>query len=74
MECRYKEECNIPHQPANCKLTGGVCEICNHGDYTFCLKIHKLEDSYYDLLELLKYPTTTKEEVRAFIKQFVKVN
>lgn len=73
MKCRYEEECDNPLQPANCKLTGGVCGICNHGDYTFCKKITELEDGYFGLLELLEYPTTTKDEVRTFIKQFVEV-
>lgn len=74
MKCRYGEESGIFCQPANCKLTGGVCGICNNGNYTFCSKIHELEDGYYGLLELLEHPTTTKEEIRAFIKQFVKEN
>lgn len=74
MRCRYEKETKIFGQPPTCELTGGVCGICNNRDYTFCLKIRELEDGYYDLLELLEYPTATKEEVRTFIKQFVKVN
>lgn len=38
MKCRYEEESNIFAQPATCTLTGGVCGICNNGDYTFCAK------------------------------------
>ena len=74
MKCRYEKESNIFGQPPICELTGGVCGVCNNGDYTFCLKIHELEDGYYGLLELLNSSTTTKDAVRAFIKQFVKVD
>lgn len=68
MKCRYKEECDIPHQPANCKLTGGVCGMCNHGDYTFCIKITELENAIFGIERLLSSSATTKDQIRNFIK------
>lgn len=68
MKCRYEEKCDIPHQPANCKLTGGVCGICNHGDYTFCIKITELENAIFEIERLLSSSATTKDQIRNFIK------
>lgn len=67
MKCRYEEECDIPLQPANCKLTGGICGLCNHGDYTFCNKIVELENAIFEIEKLVS-SATTKDQIRNFIK------
>lgn len=72
MKCRYEEECDIPLQPANCKLTGGVCGICNHGDYIFCNKIVELENTIFEIERLVSSSATTRDQLRNFIKAIKK--
>lgn len=68
MKCRYKEEYDIPLQPANCKLTGDICGFCNHGDYTFCNKIIELENAIFEIERLVSSSATTRDQLRNFIK------
>lgn len=72
MKCRYEEGCNDPFQPANCKLTGGVCGICNHGDYTFCNKIAELENVIFEIERIALSSATTRDQLRNFIKAIKK--
>lgn len=73
MKCRYEEESGTSFQPANCKLTGGVCGICNHGDYTFCNRIVELENAIFEIERLVSSSATTRAQLRSIIKTIKKV-
>lgn len=60
--CRHLKETKNIH--CVCKLTGGTCK----SDEDLCSRILALENAIFEIERLLSSATTTKDQLRNFIK------